>query len=217
VLRLNHRLAFALSLATASTLGPLPAHADVCGDLRAKYNSIRPSHVASDSDSDPCRLAVLDASYIAAIREKKSLGQALSTCHGKYIEDGNDVSEGDMSDLFDHVLRASQNDYDRHIAACRSTNSQANAEICGVGVGAFHRTMCVGPGNDCECIGIGNTCPYPITVFYTAGGRRLSFSLEAGKVSEHDACTTKEGEQVGYSTFKPWAGYPKPGQPAPSP
>lgn len=87
--------------------------------------------------------------------------------------------------------------------------------ICGIGYGGSVRTMCVGPGgNSCECMRISTTCPYPVSVTFFVDKFKRGTDVYPGKENT-SACTTRVGQRVRISTWKPFAGFPKRGQPAP--
>lgn len=78
-------------------------------------------------------------------------------------------------------------------------------------------TACVGTNERCACITFKNTCPYPVQVSARLSGVKnlRGDSPQGGKTGQ--ICATKDAnQQVEYMGFKPWAGYPKRGQPRPT-
>lgn len=101
-------------------------------------------------------------------------------------------------------------------SAPAATDGQDNAEVCGLVLGTG-TTACVGTNERCACITFKNTCPYPVQVSARLSGVKnlRGDSPQGGKTGQ--ICATKDAnQQVEYMGFKPWAGYPKRGQPRPT-
>lgn len=93
----------------------------------------------------------------------------------------------------------------------------ASTEYCGLTLGK-KMTACVGSDDKCACVTFRNNCPYPVSVAArlsgVKGSGRISTNVDGGKVGK--LCATRDSsQQVEYLGWKPWAGYPKKGQPRP--
>lgn len=80
----------------------------------------------------------------------------------------------------------------------------ANALNCGIIIGSPVQTRCIGSGENCKCLNLLNSCPYPVTIRYqrTNNSYQSSFRLEGKKQSTGDACTTQDSEQgISYLGF----------------
>jgi hypothetical protein len=100
------------------------------------------------------------------------------------------------------------------VGAASKSDAETGA-VCVLAQRERQRASCVGPGSDCGCIPVTNNCPYNITVKYVSGGVGRSFNLIPNATSIRSACSTKSGEDLRIVGWKPWSGYPKPGQPHP--
>ncbi len=92
--------------------------------------------------------------------------------------------------------------------------------VCGVSLNAPSKKLCVGTDEQCACVNVSNTCPYPVTVRFRISGRKDIPSISLAEAGRPDAvgsmCATGNAAQVvQYFGWRPWAGYPKKGQPRP--
>jgi hypothetical protein len=94
----------------------------------------------------------------------------------------------------------------------------ADADTCEVGLGPSVRTSCIGPGKDCSCLSLSNTCPYPVSVSFrkSASPGRRGVTLGKFEKNSSSACSTRDGsETVEYLGWVPQKPHPRPGEPKP--
>lgn len=97
---------------------------------------------------------------------------------------------------------------------------QAQSEYCLVMSSAPAVTKCVGSKEQCSCLTVANTCPYPVSVSYVVsgrnGGRPLSLALGKFGKSSRGACTTVNAAQtIQYLGWSPHRPHPRRGEPKP--
>lgn len=101
--------------------------------------------------------------------------------------------------------------------ASKPSRDVASSDYCGLTLGKT-LTSCVGSGEKCSCVTFRNNCPYPVSVFArlsgVKGSGRISTNVKGGKTDKLCA-TINASQQVEYLGWKPWAGFPKKGQPRP--
>lgn len=108
--------------------------------------------------------------------------------------------------------------------SCRVSATRVSSNsTCGVDPGPAQSQLCTGSNEQCRCIELANTCPYPVSVAVLVspvnrGSGRLGNNLapQGDPDAKKRMCATSNGSQdVSFVGFKPWAGFPKSGQPRP--
>jgi len=104
---------------------------------------------------------------------------------------------------------------DRDVARYCGKKKPEATSTCGMTVSKNYKA-CMGSDERCQCISVRNHCPYSVSASFRVDGLNRNGSVSVSPGDTENFCATKNGSQgVEYLGWKPWAGFPKPGQPKP--